>query len=390
MRVVDFSTHLSGPMAAHLLAEVGAEVIKVEHPVIGDGNRGMSPKIAGVGDFHVGLNGGVRSLAASTRSPHWPEVVAACAAWADAVIVGTRPVDARRRGLDFASLSAVNDRLVYASISGYGLRGPWQDLTAHGQNVEALAGNVPVDDLDGRLVTAEGWRSAGTSLAGVFAALGVLAAVERRHEVGAPQFLHVSLWHSAMWWKWRDLNDLANLGHPWPDYRELGPRYAIYRTSDGLPLLVCPLEEKFWRRFCPLIGLPAAAAGRGDWNRENSGMDYGYDGEYDQIAGRIATATRDHWTAALTAAEIPFAPVLSVAEALASEHAAENDLMRETAVGDQAVRVTASPVQLHLNPDGSRAEALAPLSPPPGIGEQSAQILSEIGLSALDPSDVVR
>ncbi|QTV80474.1 CoA transferase [Microbacterium sp. NIBRBAC000506063] len=123
MRVVDFSTHLSGPMASHLLAETGVDVVKVEHPVIGDGNRGMSPKIAGVGDFHVGLNSGVRSLAASTRSEHWPALLEACARWADAVIVGSRPSDARRRGLDFASLAQHNDRLVYTAISGYGIRG---------------------------------------------------------------------------------------------------------------------------------------------------------------------------------------------------------------------------------------------------------------------------
>src|ERR1700749_5076919 len=120
MRIADFSTHLSGPMASHLLAEAGADVIKVEHPVFGDGNRGMSPKIAGTGDFHIGLNSGARSLALSSRSPHWHDVIAACARWADAVIVGSRPVDARRRGLDFASIAAANPSIVYCSVSGYG------------------------------------------------------------------------------------------------------------------------------------------------------------------------------------------------------------------------------------------------------------------------------
>lgn len=386
MRVVDFSTHLSGPMASHLLAESGVEVVKVEHPVIGDGNRGMSPKIHGVGDFHVGLNSGTRSIAASTRSPHWPALIEACARWADAVIVGTRPSDARARGMDFATMAKFNDRLVYTSISGYGLRGPWRDSTAHGQNVDARAGSVPIEDVDGRLVTAAGWRSSGTTLAGVFAALGTLAAVQRRDEVRRPQFVHVSLWHSALWWKWRDINDLANLGHPWPDYRDLGPRYAIYRTADHKALLICPLEEKFWTRFVELAGLGPELAERGSWTRENSGMDYGYDGEYELIASRIVTRTRDEWSADLERMEIPFAPVLDVSEAMRTEHAEANDILRATSVNGHDARVVASPVQWHIDPEGNRAE-LPPLSPPPGIGEQTARILAELGLD-VDPEEL--
>jgi crotonobetainyl-CoA:carnitine CoA-transferase CaiB-like acyl-CoA transferase len=380
VRVVDFSTHLSGPMASHLLAETGVDVIKIEHPVIGDGNRGMSPKINGIGDFHVGLNSGVRSLAASTHSANWPRLLEACAKWADAIIVGSRPSDARRRGLDFATLSAYNDRLVYTAISGYGLRGPWQEFPAHGQNVDAWAGQVPVVESDGRLVTGSGWRSAGTTLAGVFAALGTLAAVQKRDEVGAPQFVHVSLWQSAMWWKWRDINDLANLGHQWPDYRDLGPRYSIYKTADGRPLLVCPLEEKFWNRFADLIGLEPDELQRGTWNKANSGMDYGYDGEYELIAAKLLTRPRDAWAADLERLEIPFASVLDVAEAMNSDHASANDLLRTTTVNGQTARVVASPVQMHLDVDGNVTTPLGDLSSPPEIGEQSAEILKEIGL----------
>lgn len=387
MRIADFSTHLSGPMASHLLAEAGADVIKVEHPVFGDGNRGMSPKIAGTGDFHIGLNSGARSLAVSSRSAHWNEVVQACARWADAVIVGSRPADARKRGLDFASLSAVNPRLVYCAVSGYGLRGPWQDFPAHGQNVDALAGAVPVEESGGRLVTGKGWRSSGTTLAGVFAALGVLAALARRAEQPGPQFVHVSLWHSAMWWRWRDLNDLANIGHPWPDYRDLGPRYSLYRTADDGVVLVCPLEEKFWTRFCGLLELPAAVASRGTWERSNGGMDYGYPGEYELIAAAMIRKPREYWTAELERLGIPFAPVLDVAEAMNSEHAGANDLMRATSFHDQALKVVASPVQTHIAPDGGDLEPLPALTAAPGIGEQGAEILSELGLS-LSPEDV--
>jgi alpha-methylacyl-CoA racemase len=124
-RILDFSTHLSGPIASCLLRDLGAEVIKVENPRTGDGLRDLLPRIATTGKYHAGLNAGARSLAISTRSEHWSGVVAACAGWADAVTVGSRPVDARKRGLDFATLRAANPELVYCSVSGHGAAGPW-------------------------------------------------------------------------------------------------------------------------------------------------------------------------------------------------------------------------------------------------------------------------
>src|ERR1700756_1294671 len=99
IRIVDFSTHLSGPLASHLLGELGAEVIKVENPRTGDGNRGIFDVGGGMGMMDLALNSGAPSLGVERRSEQWPEVIAACARWADAVIVGARPVDARRRGM---------------------------------------------------------------------------------------------------------------------------------------------------------------------------------------------------------------------------------------------------------------------------------------------------
>jgi crotonobetainyl-CoA:carnitine CoA-transferase CaiB-like acyl-CoA transferase len=385
IKVVDFSNHLSGPMAAHLLVEIGADVLKVEHPKIGDGNRGNEPLIAGAGDLHVGLNAGARSIAVSTHSPHWPTVVAACASWADAVIVGARPSDAARRGLDFASLQKANPEIVYCLISGYGLVGPWADYKAHGQNMDALAGRVDLEWVDGKPETQLGWRSAGTSLAGVFGALGALAGVIRRDRGGGAQFVHTSIWNTAMWWNWRDINTLANLGHGWNEYQSLGARYGMYRTSDDRALLVCPLEQKFWEAFCDVAELPAEYRGRGDWTHS---MDFGSDDEIPVIAARIATKSLDDWTNILHEAEVPFAPVLTLEEALDSDHAKINQVVRGTTVNDSAVKVAASPVQFHDDEQGAMNPDLADLSSPPDIGEHTAGILDDIGLSELIGEDL--
>lgn len=382
VRIVDFSTHLSGPLASHLLGELGAEVIKVENPRTGDGNRGIFDVGGGMGMMDLALNSGARSLGIERRSEQWPEVIAACARWADAVIVGARPVDARRRGMDFETMRAENPSLIYCAISGFGEHGPWRDLTAHGQTIDGYAGQVPTVDGPIQPETQPGWRTAGTTLGGVFAALAILAAVRRRDQgLDTAQYLGVSLWHSAMWWSWRDLTTLANTGEMWLDYSDLGSRYSLYRTSDGHVALAAPSEKRFWDPFVDLLGLPAEWKEHGDWSR--SGMDHGagerYAHERPVIAAKLAEKSLEDWTAVFAEAEIPFAPILSLEEALNSEHARANGVMRTTTLPEgRSYSLPASPVKIA---DNDRDPVLpGPIAPPPEIGGHTDELLAELGL----------
>jgi crotonobetainyl-CoA:carnitine CoA-transferase CaiB-like acyl-CoA transferase len=374
---VDFSTHLSGPLAAHLLAEMGADVVKIEAPRLGDRNRGFNPLINGRGMLHVALNPGARSLAVSTRSPRWPGVVEAAAKWADAVIVGSRPADAAARGLDFASLSRHNPRLTYCMISGFGEVGPWKDYFAHGQNVDALAGALNVTWQDGVPLTPPGWRSVGTSTAGVFGAMAVFAGMARADREGCGQHVSVSQWASAMWWGWRDLTCIANLGEPWRDYQELGSRYAMYATSDDRAVLIAPIEEKFWVRFCEIAELPGDWAGTGQWDK--TGVDFGRGPEYEHERTVVASTMRGRsmreWWEMFEPAGIPFAPVLTLAEALASEHASAEQIFSSTTVGGAPAQFVNSPIRFA---DGPAAD----LGPPPEIGADTSSILADFGLPA--------
>lgn len=383
IRIVDFSSHLSGPIASHLLTELGATVIKVENPRTGDGNRGDGPFIHGRGIMHVALNGGTRSLAIDRRSDEWPDVIAACARWADAVVVGTRPSDARRRGMDFATLAKANPRIVYCSVSGFGDSGPWKDYTAHGQTIDTLAGLVAnaIEPGDPQPKTRAGWRTSGTTLGGIFAALGVLAGLHRRDKgVEHAQYVSVSLWHAAMWWSWRDVTMLANVGTPWLDYDDLGSRYGLYRTSDDRVLLLAPIERRFWESFCDIVGLPERKE-IGSW--EKSGMCHGageaYDEERRLIAAKIGAHPLDYWVPRFEAAELPFAPVLTVEEAMRSEHAQANGFLRETSLDDNPVSVPSLPVRFGTT-DENAAGLLPSLSPPPDLGEQTAELLAELGV----------
>ena len=388
IRIADFSTHLSGPLATHLLSELGAEVIKIENPRYGDGNRGIFELAPGAALFDLTLNSGSRSIAVERRSEQWPTVVAACARWADAVVVGARPIDAGRRGMDFETMRAANPEIVYCSVSGFGDEGPWRDLTAHGQTIDSYAGLVDVVDGDPQPHTRPGWRSSGTTLGGVFAALGLLSAIHRRDrallagETPRAQYLSVSLWQSAMWWSWRDLTTLANTGEPWLDYSDLGSRYSLYRTADDRVVLVAPSERRFWAPFCDLVGLPAEWKDVGDWNA--SGMDHGAGERYAQervaIAERIATRTLEQWLPLFSEAEIPFAPLLTLEEAMSSDHARVNGLMRETELDGRSYEIPAVPVR--FGESDTALEPRTPMSSPPAIGADTEELLSELGLAA--------
>jgi crotonobetainyl-CoA:carnitine CoA-transferase CaiB-like acyl-CoA transferase len=380
LRVVDFSTHLSGPMASQLLRQLGADIVKIENTGDGDGNRGMAPLIAGKGMFHVALNSGARSISISKRSPHWLEVVRASAAWADAVIVGARPDDARTLGIDYDTLTDANPSLVYCAISGYGEDGPLSAYPAHGQQPDALAGMVPVTWVDGSPETPAGWRSTGTTLAAVFAALGVLAALRTQLTDPGPKYVSVSLWGAALWWKWRDLNTSANLGHGWHDYRDLGSRYAMYPTRDERALIVCPIERKFWESFCDVVGLPDASKAKGRWDasRMDFGEGPGYAEERVLIADRLRTRPLDEWTALLGEAGVPFAPVLTAAEAMESPHARHHGVLAATSVDGTPARVATSP--LSVGAAQPRRDAARELPPAPALGEHTREFLTELGL----------
>jgi crotonobetainyl-CoA:carnitine CoA-transferase CaiB-like acyl-CoA transferase len=385
-RLVDFSTHLSGPLASHLLSELGAEVLKVENVHDGDGNRDLEPLIEGRGMFHVSLSGGARSLAISKRSPHWDEVVRACVEWADAVIVGGRPQDVERLGLGYERLAGANDRLVYCLISGYGEAGPWRDYPAHGQQPDALAGLLPVEWIDGLPETPPGWRSTCTTLAGTMAALGVMAGLRRATQEQRPQYVSASLWGSAVWWNWRDLNTYASLGRGWPDYKAMGSRYAMYPTADKRALLLCPIERKFWESTCDLLGLPDELRERGDWER--SRMDFGlgpaYEGERGTIAAAMAARPLAEWIPLFEERQIPFAPILTWAEAMESEHARDNGVMRETEVNGRKVEVAAPPLRVHGGPEAPPAKTTRePMPPAPELGADTAAVLEELGLGAI-------
>ena len=384
MRIVDFTKYMPGPLASRILIDLGADVIKVESPRGGDANRGASPYVHGQGLFHVALNAGARSVAMSPRDERWAPLVEACARWADVIMVGGMPNVLDKLGIGFEKLTAINPKLVWCNVTGYGEKGPWRGLASHGLNPDAFAGLVPIEENDGVPDPHGDYQSAGAPLSGVFAALGVLAALRRRDETGEAQRVHASMFGAAIWWNWRHVTALANLDKPWWRYKDFGGRYATYRCSDGGIVLVCPVEKNFWQSFCDLLDLPAEWRERGMWERTVMDHGFNYPEERAVIAERMARMPRDHWVAEFTRINIPFAPILSAMEAIDSEHARENEVMREVDVEGQSARIPSLPVQVVSA--GGRSAQEGMLSTPP-LGADAKSVFEELGLASLASKD---
>jgi len=269
LRVVESS--LLGPAAIGThLADLGAEVVKVESPA-GDYVRQMTwPIIEGVSLLHLHINRGKKSLTLDLKTPEAVEVYRDLARWADVVIEAMRPGSLARRGLGYEQLRELNPRLVFCNVSGYGMTGPYKDLPAHGIAFDTWAGIVsPATDEEGFAYLPE-HASIGMHAGPLFGALGVLAAVIRARETGRGCMLEVGQsdaaaymdWYrSESWLAYRRPEDEVT-GNAADDYERRAPgtagmregvRYQVYESADGYVLFMAS-EQAFWKNFCACVG----------------------------------------------------------------------------------------------------------------------------------------
>lgn len=259
LKVLDFSTLLPGPFASLLLADMGAEVLRIESPTRLDLLRMMPPHDHGVSASHAYLNRNKRSLALDLKQPQALEVVRRLVAEYDIVLEQFRPGVMDRLGIGYEALKAINPRLIYVAITGYGQTGPYRERAGHDINYLALAG---VASHTGRKDSGPlPWGVqvadvAGGSLHGV---IGLLAAVVARHQTGQGQCVDVSMSDCAF-----SLNALAGAGYlaagvePQPEKQMLngGSFYDYYRSRDGRWFSVASLEPAFMLALCEALGRP--------------------------------------------------------------------------------------------------------------------------------------
>jgi crotonobetainyl-CoA:carnitine CoA-transferase CaiB-like acyl-CoA transferase len=255
--VLDLTRLLPGAAATMLLANFGAEVIKIEEPG-GDYARSMPPLVDGEGAVFRATNRGKKSIALDLKSADGKAVFERLAAQADVLIEGFRPGVMKRLGLDHETLRSRNERLIYVSLTGYGQTGPNAAMAGHDINYIALGGLL---DITGAIPGAQIADLAGGSMQAV---IGILLALAARQKTGRGQFVDVSMLDGVTWLMALPLAVFAATGEiPAPGAAMLTGRYACYRTyraADGRWLAVGTLEPKFWAALCGKIGCPEFVA----------------------------------------------------------------------------------------------------------------------------------
>lgn len=263
LKVLDFSTLLPGPFASLLLADMGAEVLRIESPTRMDLLRVLPPHDQGTSASHAYLNRNKRSLALDLKQPQALEVVKQLLQDHDILLEQFRPGVMDRLGLGYEALKAINPRLIYVSITGYGQTGPYKDRAGHDINYLALAGLASYtgrEDSGPLPLGIQAADIAGGSLHGV---IGLLAAVIARQHTGQGQHLDVSMTDCAF-----SLNALAGAGYlacgvePGREEQMLngGSFYDYYRSRDGRWMSVGSLEPNFMQQLCTALGRPELAA----------------------------------------------------------------------------------------------------------------------------------
>jgi alpha-methylacyl-CoA racemase len=359
IRVVDFSMFVPGPFASAILADLGAEVTKVEAPK-GDPGRGYVPV-----QFET-ENRNKRSLALDLKNPQSAAIVEKLAANSDIALEGFRPGVAKRLGIDFDSLRKTNPRIIYCSISGYGQNGPWRERPGHDVNYVAAAGGLA---FPGQWLQAPARSSypVADMGGGAFAAIALLSALHGRNQTGHGTYLDLSLFEAGFFW--------AAMRHsldPQVDPRaHIFPVNDIFECADGRRLTLGILEEHFWRNFVALVPELAQDAYATDALRRKNG---------DALSLHLSKVFRSRssaeWVTLLEAHDIPVDLCVTPGEAARHPQLVER----------QAVERGYAKFPVWAN--GKRGASIRRRTPK--LGEHSREILVELGFEDGDIAGFVK
>ncbi|HSE05069.1 MAG TPA: CoA transferase [Methylomirabilota bacterium] len=366
--VVDLTTVRSGPTCTKILADFGADVLRVERP----GGEGRERVFFDAADLHRNK----RSIAVNLQDPRGVAIVKRLAARCDVVVENYRPDVKHRLGVDYETLSRDNPRLVYASISGFGQEGPYRDRPGYDQIVQGMSGlmwltgtaesaplrvGIPIGDL----------------LAGYFAAVGILTALLERESSGRGQKVETSLLEALTGSLSFQAAKYVNTGEvppPVGNHHPLTAPMGVYRARDGFFNLAVGNDD-MWRRFCKVLDQPALAddprfAGMLSRVKHRQALDTA-------LEAAFARRTAAEWVETLNAAGVASGPIYTVDQVFADPQIRRADLVREVANDTWGPhKVLALPVHLSRTP--ARVERAAPMT-----GEHTREVLGSLGYDAV-------
>jgi crotonobetainyl-CoA:carnitine CoA-transferase CaiB-like acyl-CoA transferase len=387
LRVLDLSRVLAGPWCTQTLADLGAEVVKVERPGSGDDTRGWGPPFlkdrnghdTAEAAYYLGANRNKRSVTIDIAHPEGQALVHRLADRCDVMVENFKVGDMARYGLDAAAMRATRPRLVYCSITGFGQTGPYRDRAGYDYAVQGLGGLMSVtgerDDLPGG-----GPQKVGVAVAdlftGMYACVAILAALRHRDATGEGQVVDMALLDTQV-------AMLANLGANYLVTRQAPPRagnahqnivpYQVFEVADGHLILAVGNDTQF-EKFCAVAGCAELAADprfakNADRVRHRAVL-------VPLLAQRLAQRSRADWLAALEAAKVPCGPINDLADVFADPQVQARGMTSTLAhPHTDTLQLVSSPMKLSATPVQVRR-------PPPLLGEHTDEVLAEAGVDA--------
>jgi crotonobetainyl-CoA:carnitine CoA-transferase CaiB-like acyl-CoA transferase len=370
LKVVDLTRLLPGGYCTLLLADLGADVLKVEEPGKGDYVRWMPPMAGDISAGHLALNRGKRSLTLNLKHDAGRDVLKRLARDADVLIESFRPGVMDRLGVGYDALAAENPRLVYCAISGYGQDGPYRDRAGHDINYLGYAGVLDiVGESPDHPPVDPGVQIADIGGGGLMAAVGILAALSERERTGRGRFVDIGMMDGALSWLSIHVQAYTMTGVvPKRGAMRLSGElacYHVYRAGDGKYVTVGALEPQFWRAFCEALGLGELIEQQFASHEQQEAMKA-------TIAEKLATRSRDEWCAELAHLDMCFGPVNDMEEALADPQAIARAMVADVPVPGGSVRAVGNPLKM-------RGDDALPLRAAPGFGEHTEDVLRASG-----------
>jgi alpha-methylacyl-CoA racemase len=367
IRVVDLSRLLPGAFATLMLAELGAEVIKIEDPRGGDPMRRLPPILNGRGIYDYLLNRGKKSVALDLKDSPSAALLQKLIATADVVVESFRPATARRFGVAGEQLRAIHPRLVHCAITGYGQTGPYAERPGHDLNYVSLSGLLSVDRpsfagaSEGKPADLPRMFIADVGGGAMTAVIGILAALFGRDRHGEGASLDIAMHDACLYWMMLPAaRELVEDGaHATGEIPTFGAHasYNVYKTRDDRWIALGALELKFWSAFCEAIGRPELTTRHATDETDQAGL-------IKEMRDVFAKRTRGEWLSLLTRHDVCLSPVNDPREALADPHASA----RGTVTNHGTYSTIRAPFLREL-PD---------LAPPPEVGQHTDEILGAI------------
>lgn len=365
IRILELAHQYPGPYCSMLLADLGAEVLKVERPVGGDPARQLP-------SFFESINRNKKSLTLDLKAPAAREILHQLVQRADVFMEGFRPGVAERMGMGYPALRQLNPRLVYCSISGYGQDGPYRDLPGHDLNYLAMAGVLQCfKEGDGEFVDPA--LPIADLSSGMFAAVGILAALMGRERTGRGRYVDISMFDGLVSWMGGRLGLYFGTGQA---DLEQDAGYGIFKAGDGQAFtLGIAHEDWFWDRLCEVVGL-----------RELQGLNMSQRRQrrkelVDRLRPVFLQKPRDEWIRVLAEADVPVAPVQTFDDVARDPHVMARGMIQgSTRASEERMRQTGIPFKMSEMNGSMRM-------PAPQLGEHNREILESLGCT---PEQVAR